>query len=269
MSIESSNETRLSDYDTRLYQFIIGHFSLEELRTLCFGLLADYDQIPGAEKNAKARELVLYVRRRGETARLVEALKRERPQPWQDWELPDPPPTPVPPPTPPPGAPVVPPKPARPWRDRQLHVLRPRRLVGIILGAILIGAITLLLSRQLATRDPTRVPCDRLTAAQVTFKVRSSGRGSREIAPRGTLNVQPGERVLVELGVFSGPGPCSREPGLRFFAPRGRVAAEPGEPQAEYIAPQQVGPDLIVAWIEDGETGDEILRSINVLVAQE
>jgi hypothetical protein len=49
---------------------ISAHFGDEDLRFLCLDVGADYENLPGAGKSAKARELVLYCNRRGLIPRL-------------------------------------------------------------------------------------------------------------------------------------------------------------------------------------------------------
>lgn len=56
-----------------------------ELRTLCFDLGIDYDNLPGDSKTDKARELVGYCERRGRVVALYEAIYRYRPNAfWKD-----------------------------------------------------------------------------------------------------------------------------------------------------------------------------------------
>lgn len=50
-----------------------------ELRDVCFELGIDYEDLPGDNQSAKARELVLYARRRDLTAALVRLIMRDRP----------------------------------------------------------------------------------------------------------------------------------------------------------------------------------------------
>jgi hypothetical protein len=50
-----------------------------ELRDLCFELGIDYEDLPGDNQGAKARELVLFAKRRGQIAQLVERVMKERP----------------------------------------------------------------------------------------------------------------------------------------------------------------------------------------------
>jgi hypothetical protein len=61
-----------------LHQFIVDHYDLEELRTLCFSLSVNYDSLRGEGHAAKARELVLYLGRQQRFDALLEALKQER-----------------------------------------------------------------------------------------------------------------------------------------------------------------------------------------------
>jgi hypothetical protein len=71
-------------YDTlSLYRRLIDHFNEEELRDLCFHLDVDYDDLPGAGKAGKARELVTYHERRGTLPALVEVCRQLRPN--VDW----------------------------------------------------------------------------------------------------------------------------------------------------------------------------------------
>lgn len=54
-------------------------YSDGELRDLCLELNLDYEDLPGDGQAAKARELVLYCKRRGLLAALVERVMRDRP----------------------------------------------------------------------------------------------------------------------------------------------------------------------------------------------
>lgn len=59
------------------------YFSAEELKTLCFDFGIDYDDLPGEDKSAKARELITYLKRRSRISDLIKACYSERPQiPW-------------------------------------------------------------------------------------------------------------------------------------------------------------------------------------------
>ncbi len=55
-------------------------YSLSELQDLCFELAIDYEDLPGEGQSAKARELVLYCKRRELLAALVEHVMRDRPR---------------------------------------------------------------------------------------------------------------------------------------------------------------------------------------------
>lgn len=63
----------------RLYQLLDKTFSLEELRTLCFSLGIEFDDLSGDGKGAKTRELVMYMHRRGRISDLIAIAKHERP----------------------------------------------------------------------------------------------------------------------------------------------------------------------------------------------
>jgi hypothetical protein len=59
------------------------NFSLEELANLCFDMGIEYENLPGATRGAKARELVQYCERRLRVGELVETGRALRPElPW-------------------------------------------------------------------------------------------------------------------------------------------------------------------------------------------
>jgi hypothetical protein len=58
-------------YLVKLHRILDKGFDLEELRTLCFELGVDYDDLRGEGKVNKARELISYLDRRGRTSELV------------------------------------------------------------------------------------------------------------------------------------------------------------------------------------------------------
>ncbi len=62
-----------------LRQALDDGYSDSELRDLCFELEIDYEDLGGDTQSAKARELVLFARRRNLLARLVECVMRDRP----------------------------------------------------------------------------------------------------------------------------------------------------------------------------------------------
>jgi hypothetical protein len=66
-------------YLTQLRQVLTTRFDAGELRTLCFDLGVDYDDLPGAGKASRARELVGYLARRDRIADLIRVGKRLRP----------------------------------------------------------------------------------------------------------------------------------------------------------------------------------------------
>jgi hypothetical protein len=62
-----------------LYELLLQRFSLDELRTLCFRMGVDYDSIESDGKAGKARELVLYMIRRGQLIELRQEIEKMRP----------------------------------------------------------------------------------------------------------------------------------------------------------------------------------------------
>ena len=62
-----------------LRQSLVDYFSDEELRSLCFDLGIDYENLPAQAKAGKARELVVELERAGRVSELVEICSRLRP----------------------------------------------------------------------------------------------------------------------------------------------------------------------------------------------
>ena len=54
-------------------------FTDDDLRDLCFDMSIDYESLPGDNKSAKARELVLYCQKRGRLEELAGHVRRLRP----------------------------------------------------------------------------------------------------------------------------------------------------------------------------------------------
>lgn len=66
--------------ELQVYEALNTGFSLEELRDLYFRLSVDWDSVPGANKPAKARELVQYFVRRNQLVTLVNMIRVVRPE---------------------------------------------------------------------------------------------------------------------------------------------------------------------------------------------
>lgn len=64
---------------TQLRKLLIQHFSLDELRVLCFDLGLEYDDLPGDTKTTKMHGLIEYLQRRDELNRLLEEAVDHRP----------------------------------------------------------------------------------------------------------------------------------------------------------------------------------------------
>ena len=91
-----------------LLDFLTRHYTLDGLKTLCFNLFVDYDNLSGDTKNAKGRELILHLERAGRLNDLEAVLGRQQPRAYEREFLRPPP---------------VPPIPARPNRDpRQVFI---------------------------------------------------------------------------------------------------------------------------------------------------
>jgi formylglycine-generating enzyme required for sulfatase activity len=64
----------------KLRELISTYFDEEELRTLCFDLRVNYDDLRGEGRASKARELVAYLLRRGRILELVAYCRQKRPK---------------------------------------------------------------------------------------------------------------------------------------------------------------------------------------------
>lgn len=69
---------------SRLLLAMTHTLSLEELRTVCFELGIEYDDLPPGGRTDKTRELILFCERHGRIDDLLNLLKRKRPN--TDWE---------------------------------------------------------------------------------------------------------------------------------------------------------------------------------------
>lgn len=75
-------------YLTNLHRLLLEFFNLEEIRTLCLYLHVDHETVPGAEKSAIIRELLLALGRNGRLPALITMVKEQRP--LVDWpQVPD------------------------------------------------------------------------------------------------------------------------------------------------------------------------------------
>ncbi len=73
----------MADDRTTLLHFLVQHYTLDGLKTLCFNLFIDFENLSGDTKNAKARELILQLERAGRLSDLEAALGREQPRAYQ------------------------------------------------------------------------------------------------------------------------------------------------------------------------------------------
>jgi hypothetical protein len=68
---------------TTLRKLIVDTHNADELRTLCFDLGVKYDALPGEGTPAKSRELILYLGRHRQLARLLAAVGQGRPEAFE------------------------------------------------------------------------------------------------------------------------------------------------------------------------------------------
>ena len=82
---------------TQLHPFIVDHFSLDELKTLCFNLGVEFDDLGGDTRQGKARELVKAMQRQTRLDHLAAHLSLARPDAYRQrfHESPAIPPTPA------------------------------------------------------------------------------------------------------------------------------------------------------------------------------
>jgi len=74
---------------TQLKAALTEHYDMEELRTLCFDLHVNYENIQRETKDATVRELILHFERHGGADQLREAISRERQIDWTQLPQPD------------------------------------------------------------------------------------------------------------------------------------------------------------------------------------
>ena len=77
-SLERSEISRTIDR-ARLLEMIVDHFNIEELNELCYLLKIDFENLAGEHKRDKARELIIYLERRGRIDELFALLYEQRP----------------------------------------------------------------------------------------------------------------------------------------------------------------------------------------------
>ena len=77
-----------------IHQQLVTRFNEEELKTLCFELEVEYDDLPASGRVNKARELVTYLNRRGRLPELQAAIAAARTPPGPEAGRPNPAPPP-------------------------------------------------------------------------------------------------------------------------------------------------------------------------------
>jgi hypothetical protein len=69
----------MTDAPASLHAYIVAHYNLEELRTLCFKVGVDFDNLTGEGLSGRARELILTLERKERLADLFDRLRRDHP----------------------------------------------------------------------------------------------------------------------------------------------------------------------------------------------
>ena len=64
----------------QLRQGLVASFNSDELETLCSDIGVDYENLEGSAKEAKARELIAYLSRRGQLQTLLDYCVQHRPE---------------------------------------------------------------------------------------------------------------------------------------------------------------------------------------------
>lgn len=75
----SKPQTLPAEMLSRLREFLVERYNVEELKTLCADLSVDYDNLAGGAKESKARELVLYLQRVDRLTELMQIVQKTRP----------------------------------------------------------------------------------------------------------------------------------------------------------------------------------------------
>ena len=76
--------TESAKYLSTLHKQIDEYFSFDEVRTLCFDLGVDYENIPGNIRSAFIRNLIISLAKQNRLQELVDAVRQERS--FEDWQ---------------------------------------------------------------------------------------------------------------------------------------------------------------------------------------
>jgi hypothetical protein len=89
-NIQTMSHTLPPGRRARLRQLLTNHFDKSELRTLCFDLGIEYDDLPGTSRADKAIEFIKHLERRQRIHELVAMGTQMRPDvPWKDFPAQD------------------------------------------------------------------------------------------------------------------------------------------------------------------------------------
>jgi hypothetical protein len=85
---ESDLSAMATNWHIQLRRILVQHFSEEELKTLCFDLRVDYEDLPGKNKTKKTVSLILQLTRQSRVEQLIDLCRQERPNiSWDDLRL--------------------------------------------------------------------------------------------------------------------------------------------------------------------------------------
>jgi nitrate reductase NapE component len=80
--------TIATSWHIQLRRILVHYFSEEELKTLCFDLRVDYEDLPGKKKTKKVVSLIVQLTRQSRVEQLIELCQQERPNiPWDNLRL--------------------------------------------------------------------------------------------------------------------------------------------------------------------------------------
>ena len=84
-AVDSTQKQTTREHKSSLHKILITGYNQEELKTLCFRLGVEHDDLPGEGRIAKARELITYLDRRSKIHELIEIAKLQRPD--ASWDF--------------------------------------------------------------------------------------------------------------------------------------------------------------------------------------
>lgn len=234
---------------TWLHRTLSQRFSKGELRTLCFDLGVDYDDLPNEGKTNKARELIAHLERHNRILALIKAAGALRPDiDWNCMPKPD---------DKPPPAEKMPTLRVGGERTRVLFVWIASGLTATVLFLLLMTPSPLMRGYELA-----RIL---VSPPSIAASVEREDGTSRLVNRGQPITVKSGERVIltVELPGFSEN--ARREYTFHATDKFGELRGL--SPYAfEYTAPQQGQVDFIVIYATNQRFRQQLRQPFNVVI---